>query len=234
MPTVPTRRGIRSSCRFREGIAGALRFLPVPRGLQTADRPTWLDVLERGFLPAGDHDLLTITGMRRKQVLELAAPDARPLIWTGGDALTSNAFPGAGEGRPDVDEQVVTPGSAPRRIWTHRPQRGPASAPVLVVFDGERFIRGGLLAAIDELVGADSARVFCTVDRCRRSAGMAFEEFVDLGVVDAGHRSGRDRGEQGGVHAGRRQRLILPFLGQVIRGLPAAGRIRASGLRADR
>nr|WP_245395872.1 alpha/beta hydrolase-fold protein [Brevibacterium permense] len=95
--------------------------------------------------------------MRRKQVLELAAPDARPLVWTGGDALTSNAVPGAGGGRSDVDEQVVTLGSAPRRIWTHRPQRGPASAPVLVVFDGERFIRGGLLAAIDELVAPPSA-----------------------------------------------------------------------------
>lgn len=139
------------------GYRGALRFLPVPRGLQVADRPTWLDVLERGFVPAGDHDLLTVTDMRRKQVLELAAPDARPLVWTGGDALTSNAVPGAGEGRSDVDEQVVTLGSAPRRIWTHRPQRGPASAPVLVVFDGERFIRGGLLAAIDELVAPPSA-----------------------------------------------------------------------------
>ncbi|WP_173154534.1 alpha/beta hydrolase-fold protein [Brevibacterium permense] len=139
------------------GYRGALRFLPVPRGLQVADRPTWLDVLERGFVPAGDHDLLTVTDMRRKQVLELAAPDARPLVWTGGDALTSNAVPGAGGGRSDVDEQVVTLGSAPRRIWTHRPQRGPASAPVLVVFDGERFIRGGLLAAIDELVAPPSA-----------------------------------------------------------------------------
>lgn len=51
----------------------------------------------------------------------------------------------------------------------------------------------------------------------RRSVGMAFEELVDLGVVDSGHRSGRNCGEQGGVHAGRRQRLVLPFLGQVIR-----------------
>ncbi|WP_434593245.1 alpha/beta hydrolase [Brevibacterium sp. 1718] len=138
------------------GYRGALRFLPVPRGLQVADRPTWLDVLERGFVPAGDHDLLTITDMRRKQVLELAAPDARPLIWTGGDRPATDSRSGAGEGRPDVDEQVITLGSAPRRIWTHRPQRGPASAPVLVVFDGERFIRGGLLAAIDELVSPPS------------------------------------------------------------------------------
>ncbi len=138
------------------GYRGALRFLPVPRGLQVADRPTWLDVLERGFVPAGHHGLLTVTDMRRKQVLGLAAPDARPLIWTGGDASTSNAFLGAGEGRSDVDEQVVILGSAPRRIWTHRPQRGPASAPVLVVFDGLRFICGGLLEAIDELVSPPS------------------------------------------------------------------------------
>jgi hypothetical protein len=139
------------------GYRGALRFLPVPRGLQVADRPTWLDVLERGFVPAGDHGLRTVTDMRRKQVLELAAPDARPLIWTGDSESTPQTPSGVGEGQPDVDEQVVTLGSAPRRIWTHRPQRGPASAPVLVVFDGERFIRGGLLAAIDELVSPPSA-----------------------------------------------------------------------------
>ncbi|MGO0603702.1 alpha/beta hydrolase [Brevibacterium linens] len=139
------------------GYRGALRFLPVPRGLQVADRPTWLDVLERGFVPAGDHDLRTVADMRRKQVLDLAAPDARPLIWTGGDRPATDSHSGAGEGRPDVDEQVITLGSAPRRTWTHRPQRGPASAPVLVVFDGERFIRGGLLEAIDELVSPPSA-----------------------------------------------------------------------------
>lgn len=139
------------------GYRGALRFLPVPRGLQVADRLTWLDVLERGFVPAGGHDLLTVTDLRRKQVLELAAPDARPLIWTGGDRPVTDSRSGAGEGRSDVDEQVITLGSSPRRIWTHRPQRGPDSAPVLVVFDGERFIRGGLLAAIDELVSPPSA-----------------------------------------------------------------------------
>lgn len=138
------------------GYRGALRFLPVPRGLQVADRPTWLDVLERGFVPAGDHDLLTVTDMRRKQVLELAAPDARPLIWTGGGRPATDSRSGAGEGRTDVDEQVITLGSSPRRIWIHRPQRGPASAPVLIVFDGERFIRGGLLTGIDELVSPPS------------------------------------------------------------------------------
>ena len=138
------------------GYRGALRFLPVPRGLQVADRPTWLDVLERGFVPAGDHDLLTVTDMRRKQVLELAAPDARPLIWTGGGRPATDCRSGAGEGRTDVDEQVITLGSSPRRIWIHRPQRGPASAPVLIVFDGERFIRGGLLTGIDELVSPPS------------------------------------------------------------------------------
>ena len=138
------------------GYRGALRFLPVPRGLKVADRPTWLDVLERGFVPAGDHDLLTVTDMRRKQVLELAAPDARPLIWTGGGRPATDSRSGAGEGRTDVDEQVITLGSSPRRIWIHRPQRGPASAPVLIVFDGERFIRGGLLTGIDELVSPPS------------------------------------------------------------------------------
>ncbi|MFP3396065.1 alpha/beta hydrolase-fold protein [Brevibacterium sp. SIMBA_078] len=139
------------------GYRGALRFLPVPRGLQVADRPTWLDVLERGFVPAGDHGLRTVTDMRRKQILELAAPDARPLIWTGGGRPATDPRSGEGVGRSAVDEQVITLGSAPRRIWTHRPQRSPASAPVLVVFDGERFIRGGLLAAIDELVSPPSA-----------------------------------------------------------------------------
>lgn len=139
------------------GYRGALRFLPVPRGLQVADRPTWLDVLERGFVPAGDHGLRTVTDMRRKQILELAAPDARPLIWTGGGRPATDPRSGEGVGRSAVDEQVITLGSAPRRIWTHRPQRGPASAPVLVVFDGERFIRGGLLVAIDELVSPPSA-----------------------------------------------------------------------------
>ncbi|HJF77061.1 MAG TPA: hypothetical protein K8V63_09945 [Brevibacterium linens] len=138
------------------GYRGALRFLPVPRGLKVADRPTWLDVLERGFVPAGDHDLLTVTDMRRKQVLELAAPDARPLIWTGGGRPATDSRSGAGEGRTDVDEQVITLGSSPRRIWIHRPQRCPASAPVLIVFDGERFIRGGLLTGIDELVSPPS------------------------------------------------------------------------------
>lgn len=101
------------------GYRGALRFLPVPRGLQVADRPTWLSVLERGFVPAGDHDLLTVTDMRRKQILELAAPDARPLIWTGEDLPATDPRSGAGVGRADVDEQVITLGSAPRRIWTH-------------------------------------------------------------------------------------------------------------------
>ena len=148
------------------GYRGALRFLPVPRGLQVADRPTWLDALEQGFIPAGDHGLREVTDMRRKQVLEIVAPDARPLIWTGGDEPTSQAPCGAGDepeseapcgdDRPSVEEHIVTLGSSPRRIWIHRPQRGPASAPVLVVFDGERFIRGGLLTGIDELVSPPS------------------------------------------------------------------------------
>ena len=104
--------------------------------------------------------------MRRKQVLEIVAPDARPLIWAGGDEPTSQAPCGAGDepasetpsgdDRPFPEEHIVTLGSSPRRIWIHRPQRGPASAPVLVVFDGERFIRGGLLTAIDELVSPPS------------------------------------------------------------------------------
>ena len=150
------------------GYRGALRFLPVPRGLQVADRPTWLDALERGFVPAGDHGLREVTDMRRTQVLEISAPDARPLIWTGGDEPASQAPRGAGDeptsqaldeavdGRPTTEEHVVTLGSSPRRIWIHRPQRGPASAPVLIVFDGERFIRGGLLTGIDELVSPPS------------------------------------------------------------------------------
>lgn len=160
------------------GYRGALRFLPVPRGLQVADRPTWLDAFERGFVPAGDHGLREVTDMRRTQVLEISAPDARPLIWTGGDEPasevhwgddpTSQAPRGAGDeptsqaldeavdGRPTTEEHVVTLGSSPRRIWIHRPQRGPASAPVLIVFDGERFIRGGLLTGIDELVSPPS------------------------------------------------------------------------------
>lgn len=139
------------------GYRGALRFLPVPRGLQVADRPTWLDVLAKGFVPTGDHGLRTVTDMRRKQVLELAAPDARPLNWTGGARAGAGTSGREEEGRSDVDEQVITLGSSPRRTWIHRPQRGPASAPVLVVFDGERFIRGGLLEAIDELVSPPSA-----------------------------------------------------------------------------
>lgn len=139
------------------GYRGALRFLSVPRGFQVADRPTWLDVLAKGFVPTGDHGLRTVTDMRRKQVLELAAPDARPLNWTGGARAGAGTSGREEEGRSDVDEQVITLGSSPRRTWIHRPQRGPASAPVLIVFDGERFIRGGLLEAIDELVSPPSA-----------------------------------------------------------------------------
>ncbi|WP_423058050.1 alpha/beta hydrolase [Brevibacterium linens] len=138
------------------GYRGALRFLPVRRGLEVADRPTWLDVLERGFVPTGHYGLRVVTDMRRKQVFEIAAPDARPLIWTGGDEPESEPSDEAGDGLPSTEEQVVTLGSAPRRIWIYRPQRGPASASVLVVFDGERFIRGGLLTAIDELVSPPS------------------------------------------------------------------------------
>ena len=168
-PTEPTGAGATSysiELTVPRGYRGALRFLPVPRGLQVADRPTWLDALEQGFIPAGDHGLREVTDMRRKQVLEIVAPDARPLIWAGGDEPTSQAPCGAGDepasetpsgdDRPFPEEHIVTLGSSPRRIWIHRPQRGPASAPVLVVFDGERFIRGGLLTRIDELVSPPS------------------------------------------------------------------------------
>ena len=130
--------------------ARSIAFYREAFGLEVADRPTWLDVLERGFVPTGHYGLRVVTDMRRKQVFEIAAPDARPLIWTGGDEPESEPSDEAGDGLPSTEEQVVTLGSAPRRIWIYRPQRGPASAPVLVVFDGRGFVDGGLLAAIDE------------------------------------------------------------------------------------
>ncbi|MGC2941771.1 MULTISPECIES: alpha/beta hydrolase-fold protein [unclassified Brevibacterium] len=140
------------------GFRGSLQFLPVPHTLQAADRPTWLNALERAFLPTGQHGLREVVDMRTQRTFELSAPDARPLIWTGGDEpeseppVSSGAPPRPGIGSAGVSEQVVELDSTPRKIWTHRPDRAPASAPVLVVFDGERFIRGGLLAGIDELI----------------------------------------------------------------------------------
>ncbi|WP_181276100.1 alpha/beta hydrolase [Brevibacterium oceani] len=136
------------------GFRGSLQFLPVARGLGVADRSTWLAALERAFLPLGAYGLREVTDIRGRRILELSAPDARPLVWTGEGApeVGASASSGPTVGTSACDEQVVTLDSTPRRIWIHRPERAPASAPVLVVFDGEWFVRGGLLAGIDELM----------------------------------------------------------------------------------
>jgi enterochelin esterase-like enzyme len=139
------------------GFRGSLQFLPVPHALDAADRPTWLDALERAFLPTGQHGLREVVDMRTQRTFELAAPDARPLIWTGEAEsgtkapVSSGSRPRPGIGSADVSEQVVELDSTARKIWTYRPERAPASAPVLVVFDGESFVHGGLLAGLDEL-----------------------------------------------------------------------------------
>lgn len=138
------------------GYRGALQFLPVPRGLRVADRPTWLGALERAFLPTGRHGLREARDMRGQSVLEVAAPDARPLLWSGEGSPEPRAHRDAVVGAHANDEQVITLDSTPRRIRIHRPERAPASAPVLVVFDGMEFVRGGLLTAIDELVSPPS------------------------------------------------------------------------------
>ncbi|WP_209326002.1 alpha/beta hydrolase [Brevibacterium renqingii] len=136
------------------GFRGSLHFMPVPTGLSTADRPTWLDALDGAFVPTRHPGLRVARSMRGISVLEIAAPDAHPLRWSVPDPLQPHRLR---IGSRDVEERLVTLDSTPRRIWICRPQRAPASAPVLVVFDGRGFVDGGLLAAIEELDSPPSA-----------------------------------------------------------------------------
>ncbi|WP_209373393.1 alpha/beta hydrolase-fold protein [Brevibacterium renqingii] len=136
------------------GFRGSLHFMPVPTGLSTADRPTWLDALDGAFVPTRHPGLRVLRSMRGISVLEIAAPDADPLGWSVPDPARSHR---PRIGSRDVEERVVTLDSTPRRIWSCRPQRAAATAPMLVVFDGRGFVDGGLLAAVDELDSPPSA-----------------------------------------------------------------------------
>lgn len=132
----------RAEVRVPRGYRGSLQFMPVPAGITTADRPTWLAALDDAFLPTEHGNLRRVADMRRTEVLEVAAPDATPLVWTASPA-------GSPPNRSDAQFEILD--STPRRVWTHRPDGASASAPALVVFDGERFVRGGLFAQVDAL-----------------------------------------------------------------------------------
>ena len=153
--------------RVPRGFRGSLDFMPVPVGIDEADRETWLAALDEAFIPQ-DTGLRIVNDMFGRPVFEISAPDARPLIWTADTGASEEEVEPAvaaaistEERADDAEsagpvERVEALDSTPRRVWTYRPERAPASAPVLVVFDGRAFIDGGLLTAVDELVSPPS------------------------------------------------------------------------------
>lgn len=152
--------------RVPRGFRGSLDFMPVPAGIDSADRETWLAALDEAFIPQ-DTGLRIVNDMFGRPVFEIAAPDARPLIWTVDtgaseeEAATPDGVVSTEKRADDAEsagpvERIEALDSTPRRVWTYRPERAPASAPVLVVFDGRAFIDGGLLTAVDELVSPPS------------------------------------------------------------------------------
>lgn len=166
--------------RVPRGFRGSLTFMPVPRGIETADRDTWLAAYRNAFLPVGT-GLRTVADLFGRPVFEVSAPDAKPLIWTAEAAPDAEAADGTsgGDGRPPhLGERIDVLDGTARRVLTYQPKRASASAPVLVVFDGKAFVDGGLLTTIDELVGPPSLVIA-----------------VDHAPIDTAADSGADRGE---------------------------------------